>query len=162
MAEEWRRMAGESTADYAAFLLFRNVGPTRSLRRAYQLWQQQLANYVQPPKGSPRQKPPGSWQTRYRKWEWKRRATCWDVHRMAYTGAQVAAIHTQTVVNVAVKVLKASKVTGPDDAGFAAMLNGMRQVQAFVTPEIVQGIHDHFGHVETAEPAPAPQGDSVE
>jgi len=81
---------------------------------------------------------------------------------MSYTGAQVAAIHTQSVINVAVRVLKASKTVGVEDDGFPALLNGMRQIQAFVTPEIVQGIHDHFAYTEAPESAPTEHSESVE
>jgi hypothetical protein len=78
MAEPWDRLPGESAKAYAAFGLYRELGPRRSLDEASRLYHAQPA-----PDGSrrptdPKRRASGLIRRWAERWNWTGRALAWD------------------------------------------------------------------------------------
>ncbi len=73
MAEQWDKQPEESPKAYRAFLIYRNLGPKRSIDAAYRL---SLKEHQESIKRAPRRW--GEWSTQY---QWVVRAQAWDQWR---------------------------------------------------------------------------------
>lgn len=69
-APVWERMAGEPGVWYARFEIFRLLGPTRTLARAYR-----TAARLEGLRGK---RPSRGWTVAAREWKWVERAEAWD------------------------------------------------------------------------------------
>jgi len=68
MAEPWERQPGESSKAFAAFRVFRDLGPRRSVAEAYR----QKTGRVHARQAS------GNWNAVATRWLWQERARAWD------------------------------------------------------------------------------------
>jgi hypothetical protein len=78
----WEQLDTESNAAYARFLAYRNLGPTRSLDRAYQVT-----------KGKEALQAPGSWAKESERFSWVDRATAWDIDNLLGQGERAATLY---------------------------------------------------------------------
>lgn len=137
MAAPWDKVPGETDESYTRFLLYRNIGPTRSLRRAYFLYLREYDGFRGVMKGV---RPPGSWQEECRDNFWPERAAAWDVRNLTAYGSKVAALHAEAVAVVARKNLRYAGAMKPGDDGWLDLMASMKVVAAFLSPELVRGI----------------------
>jgi hypothetical protein len=72
-AEPWQRQPGESAKSYAAFQIYRSLGPGRSIRKAFERHQEGIS-------GRRPARVPGCWTRWGWKNDWARRAQAWDAH----------------------------------------------------------------------------------
>jgi hypothetical protein len=91
LKQPWERRRGESAAAYARFLLFRNLGPARSLDAAYQAYVATAETADSPTdsevgKGDKKRRAPGSWQKEAVAQSWADRAAAWDVAMLSDLG----------------------------------------------------------------------------
>lgn len=86
MAELWEQQDGESDAAYSRFLIYRNLGITRSLDRAYQ---STLADSDATKRNKTRAN--GTWTQELSKYEWQKRADAWDIWTLTEVGQRVVA-----------------------------------------------------------------------
>jgi hypothetical protein len=77
----WDQLPGESDAAYARFLVYRNLGPARSLDKAYTAQHDDKAS-----KGVKRRQVSGQWYRDSVEHEWRRRAERWDISNMREHG----------------------------------------------------------------------------
>ena len=139
MKKPWDKLPNETDEQYARFLLYRNIGPKRSMRKAYARY---LREYDGFRGGSERLHVPGNWIANCRDLFWTERAFAWDVRNLAAYGGKVASLHAAAVAQVARKNLRWAKRLNPGDKGWPDLMRSMMQVQAFLTPELVRGIQD--------------------
>lgn len=92
----WDQQPDESNAAYARFLAYRNLGPSRSLERAYQAT-----------KGNAGQPAPGQWTRDSERFNWVERATAWDVALLLQQGEVAATAYVAAVKKHAFNVLDA-------------------------------------------------------
>ncbi len=137
MAESWDKLPGESDEAYARFLIYRNVGPRRSLKRAYLHY---LRVYDEFTGGTKRLHVPGSWHADCASNFWCDRAVAWDIRNLSAYGARVAVLHVRAVAILAEKNARHAVKLAPGDDGFSDLLASMRTVAEFLTPEVVRGI----------------------
>lgn len=90
-------MKGEPEAAYARFLVYRSMGPSRSLERAYQL----ATNSKEPQQVS------GQWTSDSTRWEWVRRANEWDIHNLLTQSERAATLYASAVERYAERVFDA-------------------------------------------------------
>ncbi len=69
--EPWERQPGETNENFARFRTYRDMGPTRSVNKAYR------AYYNKP--DVPADRIPSTFSTIASKWEWNERARAWDM-----------------------------------------------------------------------------------
>ena len=104
----WERRLHEPSRSYAAFLIFRNLGPGRSLLEAYRTWKRERD-------GQPEGRAPlitgvarpieddteletsaaNNWRTWRLKWDWDQRAEAWDDWREETRSAREQAEETE-------------------------------------------------------------------
>jgi hypothetical protein len=84
--ESWEKRAGESSRAYAAFCVYRDLGPGRTLTAAYR-------------QASGREKavPPGQWTGWYQDQEWRRRADEYDAKIEADTRRERERAHLAAI-----------------------------------------------------------------
>lgn len=84
MAEQrpaWEQLEGEPTEAYARFLVYRNLGPGRSLRAAQEAIGGEAAT-----KGNKKQQVAGNWGRESVDYQWPARATAWDIENLVLHG----------------------------------------------------------------------------
>lgn len=158
MAIPWKQQPTEPGSAYARFLLYRNLGPGRSHRKAYLLYLQRFDGYRGGLKGL---NVPHSWRTESKKFGWVDRAIAWDVNVLQMQGAKIAALHTATVCRLAAKCAERAKRVKPGDDDYGDFLNTVRAVGAFLSPELLRGVQDRYRPVGRTAAAEA-KGDGVE
>jgi hypothetical protein len=90
-AKPWERLPREPSKSYAAFVVFRNLGATRTLADAYRKWKLETTGQpagVSPIYGVPKEAlepesygengPANGWKHWRKVWRWDERATAWD------------------------------------------------------------------------------------
>lgn len=135
----WEQMTGESDESFARFLMYRNLGPSRSMRKAYLRYLQEADGFTG---GAKRLHIPGQWQRDSSNFFWVERAAAWDVRNLQAYGGRLAVLHTQAMVELAKKNCRYARRLKPGDDGYADMLRSVQVVAAFLTPEFVKGIAD--------------------
>lgn len=135
----WDQQPDEDNESYARFLHYRNLGPTRSLRKAYQ-------RYLQTEDGVTCRKErlhlPGTWVGDSTKHQWVSRATGWDIRNLVTYGGKVAVLHVLTISRMAAKNLKAVAEAKPGDDSWADIVQSVRLINEYLTPEVVRGIQE--------------------
>lgn len=149
MNRPWDQQPGESDERYTRFLLYRNIGPSRSLRKAYYHYLQEYDGFRGPIKGV---RPPHQWAADSSQWGWVARSSAWDVHNLTGHGSRIVALHFQAMTKVAEKNLKWAARLDPGDDGFADLIRSMQMIQNMLTPDLVRGIKDE----PARRPADAP------
>lgn len=135
----WEREPDEDADSYARFLVYRNCGPTRSLRKAYHRYLQAYDGYTG---GTDRLHVPGTWHRDCVAHQWVNRAAAWDVANLVSHGARLVALHAGTVLQIAKKNARAARRLAPGDDGWDDLCKSVKLVQEWLTPEVVRGIQE--------------------
>jgi hypothetical protein len=135
----WDQLPGESNESYARFLLYRNLGIRRSLKRAYAKMLADADLFS----GDPRKLHlPANWRSDSSAHRWVARSSAWDLHHLAMHGSRVALLHIQAMLNITKKYLKATEEYKIGDDEWDNVLATSRHVAQFLTPEIVRDIEE--------------------
>jgi hypothetical protein len=78
MAAAWDQLPGESAKAYAAFCLYRDQGPRRSLDEASRLYHSQPPMAAKAPPAGRRRRASGQIRLWAQRWNWSARAWAWD------------------------------------------------------------------------------------
>lgn len=118
MAELWDQLPDESVTLYTHFLAYRDLGPLRSVRKAYRRVMQHLE--VQE-RGGKTEVPGSFWEvaTRHR---WRERAEAWDVRNLKTYGARVAPLYVRMLENTARRGAVAAAKYRPGDREWGDVL----------------------------------------
>jgi hypothetical protein len=82
MGKPWERWPGESDAAFSAFVLFRDLGPQRSLDGASTLYHARNQPAPLPPPGTTKNKKcSGQIRSWAKRWDWRARAAAWDAEQ---------------------------------------------------------------------------------
>ncbi len=83
----WERIAGESRKHYSWFIIYRNLGPERTIKCAASLARDERVRYGQAAWNTLPKRAQDSiwsyWRRIASKWQWKQRAEAWDDYRAA-------------------------------------------------------------------------------
>src|SRR5262249_19161052 len=110
--QPWDRRRGESNSAYAHFLLYRNLGPARSIDRAYAAYQatsevNDIATDEDAARRGKTRRAPGNWWKEAAAYEWESRAAAWDVAVLADTGRRAVAAFCALVEQTSLRCLAA-------------------------------------------------------
>jgi hypothetical protein len=91
MGKPWEQIEGETDAAYVRFLAYRNLGPNRSMLRAYY-------SHESIAEGS-RKKPsvPGNWQDDSTTYDWVARSQAWDIENLITQGERIITKYISTL-----------------------------------------------------------------
>lgn len=96
MSNPWDQQPGEPTPAYVRFLIYRNLGPGRTLVVASALGRKKKAG-----NGRKATQAPGSWQEESARWDWWNRVTLWDIDRLTKTGDKAVVAFYTSIQRVA-------------------------------------------------------------
>src|SRR5688572_8587599 len=97
----WDRLDDEPAGAFTRFLVYRNLGPARSIEAAHRLVAEAAKG------GERRAKAPGAWQRAARRFRWRERAAAWDVHNLTNAGREAVAAFVAAVTEAAARTLRA-------------------------------------------------------
>jgi hypothetical protein len=90
-SKPWIRRPDEPEQAYVGFLFNRNLGPNRSLSRAYRRY---VTETGLAPKGTEPEQAPGQWRQFSVQFDWVHRAREWDIWRLQTYGSRIAVLYT--------------------------------------------------------------------
>jgi hypothetical protein len=92
MAAPWDQQAGESAKAYAAFCLYRDLGPQRSLDEASRRYHQPAGQEGPQPPSKRLRRASGTIRRWAQRWDWQTRARAWDqeIERLKQVQQQAA------------------------------------------------------------------------
>lgn len=133
--KSWDRQPGEPAAAYARFLIYRNLGPGRTLNAAYWV-------YTGAPEGTARRPAPGSWHRDSAMWNWPSRASDWDVTNLWDMGREIVITYFAAYKTLTDRTLET--LTNPDTrpANWRDVLETLSLLDRLVTPEQVKRVVD--------------------
>jgi hypothetical protein len=126
MAYAWDRLPNEPAAAYVPFLIYRNLGPGRTLERAYRAT-----------KGVRRCRVPGSWQRESVAFQWADRASAWDVDVLTTAGREIVINFIFALERVSRLILQALESGDIRPRTWGQAIRGIKMLGSFVTAEAV-------------------------
>src|SRR5262249_35861888 len=132
----WAQRDGEPDAAYAHFLLYRDLGPARSLDEAYRQW----VRLHDPDRSGQFQRRPGSWIEDSSRWDWPDRADAWDLSKVVASSKRGLARFTRLVENALGRALADLAAAGGLDDPLAAREYALKVLHAcgqHFTPEAI-------------------------
>jgi hypothetical protein len=141
----WDQLEGEPSPAYARFLVYRNLGPGRSLERAYQaflstIYQESAENRRKPPQLS------GQWSDDSSRYGWVARAAAWDIEMLATAGEQIVINFIEAVRALSQKAVEALSrpEVKPDD--WRDLLEAIRIVGDVLSVEAIATVASRARH----------------
>jgi hypothetical protein len=134
----WDQCEGESDAAYARFLIYRNLGPSRSLDLAYRTVQEGQDGA---PEGAER-RAPGRWHNDSRTFAWVERARAWDIAMLAEHGQDAVLAFVGCLKQAAVKVLRSlDRLDGPAD--WKTAMESLNVLSSLIPAETIKAMQPH-------------------
>lgn len=124
--QAWEQLPGEPDYAYAYFLIFRNLGPRRTKRRAFTIYRQGVKKNSEAPRGT--LAPSGNWNSYCRDYEWRRRATLWDIYNLQVFGAQTGVFHLMTLYKIAKSCYEKSCSLKPGDPAWPDLVMAVKEL----------------------------------
>ena len=140
----WDQLLDEPITAYRRFLVYRNLGPGRTLEKAYRA--------TKGNKGQ-QESPPGSWTRNTTQYNWVERATAWDIEQMSQYGTQAVINWVLSIVELSEQTLVEIQSGRLKPRSFDQLLGALDVLGKFVTPETVEAAREFargdFGRAET-------------
>jgi hypothetical protein len=146
MGEPWDQLPTEPDEAYSRFLLYRNLGPGRSLHAAYLTYLTTFRNASDDIQtGKKRQQVPGFWGADSGRWKWVDRANAWDHHVLHTHGERLSILWVGILTTAAEKC--AQKLAQPNcrPKDFMQCMAVVDKLSAFLSPDAVQSIQPPAG-----------------
>lgn len=135
---KWDRLSVEDDLDYSYFLVFRNLGPRRTLRAAYRHFASSFGNAQKTPLSGVNV--PEKWKSLRRENRWVERASAWDVHCLKSVGCRVAVNQSQAILSLSREAVRTARKVRLDPEQPAELLDVMRTIQGYLTPDAVAAV----------------------
>lgn len=151
----WDQQPGEPGEAFARFLLYRNLGPGRSLQLAYETYVGTFRNAnADATKGNKKPQVPGHWGDDSARWRWVDRASAWDIHTLSTHGQRLSALWVGILLAAAEKC--AQKLAQPNckPKDFMQAVSVIDRLAPFLSPDAVKSLQPAAG---TAEPTKKPE-----
>ena len=143
----WQRLEGEPAAAYARFLVYRNLGPTRSLHRAWEAHLQAGKRGRGATKSNEKQPDVSSaWTRNCAEYRWPERAREWDIAMLSQVGAEAVVDFVNILRLYAARTLEALSDAGaikPD--GFGQITAAVNTLGALIPAETVEAVQSIAG-----------------
>jgi hypothetical protein len=137
--DPWDQLPDESDAAYCRFLVYRNLGPSRTLVRAYRAYLRGFELGQGGQKG-----PPGSYREEAVRFRWRERSEAWDVANLRRYGNKLAVLYVAGLEQVAAKFLRAARKYKPGDKAWPQVLDTMVQLAGQLTAAKAAGAMDVY------------------
>lgn len=134
----WEQQEGEPDAAYARFLVYRNLGPARSLDDAYR------ASRGIAPKRTKTPQVSGQWKDDSARWKWVERATAFDVEMFAALGVQVVARFYKSLDIISRKSLVNLMDESVKPKGWSESVDATVRIGQFIPAEVPERIRRDF------------------
>lgn len=127
----WEQQDGEPDNSFARFLAYRNMGPTRSIDKAF-------ASYVE--NGSVSWRSSGQWYVASSKWNWIARASAYDVHLLSEAGKLAAVAFVNAITAYARRLLEAISDGDIKPEKWADITGALETLAKFIPSETVKAL----------------------
>jgi hypothetical protein len=130
----WDQQPDEPDAAYARFLLYRNLGPSRSIDAAYRL--------LHPTKNGEkgRRNAHGSWHQEGQAFRWTERASAWDIHYLQTAGSIAIARFIALLSELAVRALRALEESDARPETWQDVLDTVQTLGQYLPPETLLAV----------------------
>lgn len=129
----WDKRESESDEAYVRFLVYRNLGPARSIDKAYAATNRSKAKRAS-----------GQWNEDSITHEWTKRAVAWDIAQLSQLPAETTTIILEAIKEFARKTLHAASGDEYKPKGREVREN-ILVIAALVSPEIITQAVVHSG-----------------
>lgn len=141
--QPWDQQPGEPPEAYARFLVYRNMGPVRSLDAAYQ-----AANVGKGRKSSERS---GTWQDNSSAYNWRERAARWDVAQLSAVVPETAGVIFEAIKEFARQTLAEVQSGKHRPKDWGEVKEALVVLSTLVSPDVIATAADNAqaaGHGE--------------
>jgi hypothetical protein len=156
MADLWEQQSDEPDESYGRFLIYRGLGPGRSIASAYAHYLNTFRNATPRPKTP---QVPGHWSDDSAKWKWIDRAHAWDVSVLRTYGERLVVRFIGSLDKLAEKTAEALAKDNCRPKRWADVLSAINVLAAYVTPDAAKALQPA---ADDAEPKRAADRASVE
>jgi hypothetical protein len=129
----WDQLDNESNAAYARFLAYRNLGPTRTLEKAYQSTQPET-------KRNKTKSFTQQWANDSTKFNWRDRATAWDVDNLLGQGERAATLYMGVVEKYIERLYSFLDQTGVEPDDFDSVTKSIELLHKLLPGETIGAI----------------------
>jgi hypothetical protein len=143
-ANPWEKKDGEPDEAYARFLMYRGLGPGRSVLAAYNLFTRTFRNAAQNSPKTPTQVP-GHWSDDCARWSWVDRAHAWDVHVLHTHGERLSVLWVGILTLAAEKCAQKLAQPGCRPKDFMQAVSVIDKLSAFLTPDAIKSLQPDHG-----------------
>ncbi len=148
----WDQQAGESDEQYAQFLIYRNLGPARSLDVAYRSVNSTATNRDKSRKGKKTSKnvptatvrASGQWAKNATAFNWAERAAAWDVDMLKVTVPNAVAAVFQAIDDFAKVTIIALQSGSVKPRTWAQAMGAIQILAGFISPETARNAMDRL------------------
>lgn len=175
MGQVWEQQSDEPVSAYKRFLIYRSLGPARSVERAYEVYARSRANSrpcaprvdgaEAPTSGRIRS---GTWLANSLRWRWRDRADAWDATMLTQTVPEAMAAIFGSIGELARVTLETLVGRELRPTSWGQLVEAVSTLAGFIAPETVQaaidsaqfgvardGAGEHAGPAEDAGDQPA-------
>lgn len=137
----WDQQADESAAAYRRFLVYRDLGPARSLSAAYQLAQPGRKKAT---KGNKKQRVSGQWTSDCARYDWVARARAWDVAQLADRGQNAVVGFVAALEAYTLKVVEGLQ-SAARPRSWQQLTDALHVLSQLIPAETIQALHADAG-----------------
>lgn len=153
MADPWDQLPNEPNEAYARFMMYRNMGPGRTLLAAYSAHVATFRNAATDAiKRQKTQQVPGHWGEDSARWRWGDRADAYDIHILHTHGEKLSKLWVGILVLAAEKCAQKLAQPGCRPKDFMQAVSVIDKLAAFLSPDAVKKLQPTF-----ADPGPPKQ-----
>jgi hypothetical protein len=142
MPEPWDQLRGEPQESFNRFLIYRNLGPARSLSRAYRYYSQSLSPDPTKPaeaaKSFKRLQVPGNWIDDSQRYKWTARAAAWDTSLLLKMGSDLAPFWNQILRDVVRKAAEALLSAKLKPKTWKDVLLVLDKISPYLNPDVLK------------------------
>ncbi len=138
---EWDQLPDEPIDSYGRFVIFRNLGPGRTLGTAYQAFRLTFQNAI--PEVNPRKTRlyvPGHWGLDSSSWNWHKRADAYDAHVFETYGERAVVKFIGALDRIADKVCRALAKSKIRPKSWRDCLEALAIIQQYAHPGSVNAL----------------------
>jgi len=129
----WDQLPDEPITAYRRFMIYRDLGPLRTIEKAYKAFKGNAkhSNSV-----------PGMWGKDSVDYNWLNRATFWDIEMMSEHGTQAVINWVLSLVELSEQTLEEMQSGRLKPRSFEQVLGALDVLGKFVTPETVEAARE--------------------
>src|SRR6266446_1081507 len=134
--QPWEQQDGEPGDSFARFEVYRCMGLSRSLRKAFRRW---LTAENQATAGNGWQQFSGTWGRESARWEWVSRAEAWDAFFFGEQARQAVGLFAQALQEATRQLLKKVR-KAPDPATLTELFEAFHAIAALLPPDAIRDL----------------------